>query len=385
MRGSIKQRSRGSWTLILSQRVNGKLSQKWQTVKGTRREAEKKLAELIHEVDSGTYVKPSKLTTGQYLDQWLTDYATNNVRLRTLEGYTDIIEGHLKPGIGEFPLDQLNGDHLQAYYATKLKKGRRDGKGGLSASSVLHHHRLIHKVLNTAVKRRVLQRNVAMTADPPRPEKTEMTSLDEDGLDRLLETARETMYYPFLHLAAYTGMRRSELLGLRWQHVDLNLASLSVVQVMHRVRGAGFVFQPPKTAKSRRAVALSPTAVLALKAHREQQEALWATLGTPASDLVFCHPDGSPLRPDTVTHAFADLVKRSGLPHVRLHDLRHTHASLMMEQGVNPKIVSERLGHASVGITLDTYSHVTPGMQAAAALEFDRRLAQRKMAEAIGD
>lgn len=175
----------------------------------------------------------------------------------------------------------------------------------------------------------MLSRNAAMAVDPPRPEKKEMKYLDMEQLERLLDAAQETIYHPFLHLSAFTGMRRSELLGLRWRDVDLLMATLSVRQVMHKVRGQGFVFQEPKTAKSRRSVSLSPIAAIALRSHRDQQEALWSKLGTSAAELVFCHPDGSPLRPDTVTHAFADLVKKAGVPHVRLHDLRHTHATQM--------------------------------------------------------
>ena len=146
---------------------------------------------------------------------------------------------------------------------------------------------------------------------------------------------------------------------------------------MHRIRGKGVVFQPPKTSKSRRQVALSPNAVLALKAHREKQEGELALLDAQwdAKSLVFHRWDGSPLRPDTVTHAFADIAKGAGPKRIRLHDLRHTHASLMLEANVHPKIVSERLGHASVAITLDTYSHVSPTLQAAAALKFDETVA----------
>ena len=217
-----------------------------------------------------------------------------------------------------------------------------------------------------------------------------MRTLDNDGVRVLLEIAKDTIYHPLIHLAVYTGMRRSELLALRWQSVDLDLATLSVVQVMHRLRGGRFIFEPPKTAKSRRMVALSPTAVLALRAHKERQVSDKILMGSSLydQDLVFCHPDGSPLKPDTVTHAFADLMSKARLPKIRFHDLRHTHASLMLKANVHPKIVSERLGHASVSITLDTYSHVAPGLQAAAALRFDEGMAEietsKEPAETVG-
>jgi integrase len=380
MRGTLKQRAKGTWTIILDagrDPATGRRRQQWHTVRGTKKQAEARLTELLHQVDQGGYIKPVNLTVGAFLGQWLRDYVVTNVRARTEEGYRDIIIGHLIPGMGNIPLAQLNGAHLQEYYARALSNGRKDGEGGLSPRSVLHHHRVLREALSHAVKWQLVSRNVADAVDPPRPEKVEMTALDNSGLLRLLDAARATMYFPLLHLVAYTGLRRSEALALRWQDIDLDLATLAVVRSVHRVRGKGMVFTPPKTARSRRQVALSPSAALALRAHRDQQQALWADIGTPAGDMVFCRIDGSPLRPDTVTHAFADLVKKAGIPHVRLHDLRHTHATLMMEQGVNPKVVSERLGHSSVGITLDLYSHVSPTLQADAALRFDRAMVDR--------
>ena len=172
-------------------------------------------------------------------------------------------------------------------------------------------------------------------------------------------------------------MRRSELLGLRWRDLDLNRGTLSVSQVMHDLRDGRVIFEEPKTERSRRLVALSPTAVVALRGYRDRHEADRETLGTTLdpSSLVFSHADGSPLLPNTVTHAFIKIVRRAGLHGVRLHDLRHTHASVMLRQGVHPKIVQERLGHSSVSITLNVYSHVTPELQAA-ALRFELELVE---------
>ena len=377
MRGTLKQRSKGSWTIILDagrDPATGKRRQQWHTVKGTKREAEKRLAELVHQVDNGDYVNPGNLTVGAFLVQWLRDYASTNVRPRTIEGYRDIVIGHLIPGLGNILLLQLKGAHIQGYYTRALECGRKDGKGGLSPCSVLHHHRVLWEALGHAVKWQLVPRNIADTVDPPRPQKLEITTLDNAGLLTLLGKARGSIYFPFLHLVAYTGLRRSEALALKWQDVDLNLATISVVRSVHQIRGVGMEFNQPKTTRSRRQVALSPTAVLALRDHWLQQQALDAELGSPTSDLVFHRIDGSPLRPDAVTRACAKWAREAGLPALRLHDLRHTHATLMMELGINPKVVSERLGHASVGITLDLYSHVSPSLQAEAAQRFDQGL-----------
>lgn len=166
------------------------------------------------------------------------------------------------------------------------------------------------------------------------------------------------------------------MLGLRWSSIDLHSKTLSVTETLQRVKGKGLVLLPPKTDRSRRMVTLPPSAAALLSGLKVKQKDERTTLGLPwqESNLVFTHLDGRPYDPSTVTHAFADVIRKSGLPHFRLHDLRHTHASLMLKQGVNPKIVSERLGHSSIAITMDVYSHVLPGLQEAAALEFEKAL-----------
>ena len=205
-----------------------------------------------------------------------------------------------------------------------------------------------------------------------------MRALTPEDVHRLLDACRDTPWHPMTHTLIWTGLRRSECLGLRWEDVDLEFASLRVVQVLHQLKDGTFVFQEPKTTKGRRAVALSPASCLLMRAHREQREADAELLGQQLTrgTLVFSHVDGSPRAPATLTHAFRKLADRIGLRGVRLHDLRHTHASLLLRQGVHPKIVSERLGHANIQITLDTYSHLLPGLQEAAALKFDDSLAQ---------
>lgn len=381
MRGHIRKRGRSSWSIVLClgrDPITGKKKYQWQSVKGTKREADKRLAELLHQLDTGGYVKPSKLTVAEFLRQWLRDYAAANVRPRTFERYSSIVERHLIPAIGSIPLVRLQPSHIQACYARSLTDGRLDGKRkGLSGKSVLQHHRVLREALSHAVKWGLAGRNVAQAVDPPRPAYREMHTLNSEGVHTFLEAAKHTGYYALFHLAVYTGLRRSELLGLRWKDVSLEMASLSVVQTLHRLPGGETVFLEPKTAKGRRAVALSPAAALVLRDHREKQQALRTMMGVRLTDdeLVFSRPDGSPPKPDTVTEAFVKIARKAGLNGVRLHDLRHTHATLMLQQGVHPKIVQERLGHATIAVTLDTYSHVLPGLQEAAALRFDQGLA----------
>ena len=272
------------------------------------------------------------------------------------------MERRLIPDLGYIPLAQLQASHLQGFYAQLLKNGRRDGKGGLSARTVQHHHRVISEALGHAVKWGLVGRNVALAVDPPKPKQKEMRAMGTEEVHRLLKAAEGTIYYPAIHLALFTGLRRSELLGLRWQDIDLNMVTLSVSRAYQRLPGGRDVFEPPKSAKSRRQVALPPTAVLSLKAHLERQQTNAALLGGALSHdtRVFTWEDGQPILPLTFSHAFRRIARRAGLEGVRLHDSRHTHASLMLAQGVHPKIVQERLGHSSISVTLDTYSHVAP-------------------------
>ena len=278
--------------------------------------------------------------------------------------------------MGSIPLQKLTPERLQAYYADKLARGRRDGSGGLSPRTVRHHHWLLHVALENADKWRLISRNPADAVDPPRFNRKEMQAFDQDGLNEFLETIRETEYYPLFYTLLFTGLRRSEALALRWRDVDLVLGYISVNRTLHQLNDKSFVFRQPKTEKSRRTVSLPPSLSIVLRQHQESQQKQRGLLAIAVSDddLIFAPLDGSPLLPHSITNAWRRLVKQAGFQGVRLHDARLTHATLMLKQGVNAKIISERLGHSSVVITLDTYSHVLPGLQEAAARGFDEGL-----------
>jgi len=207
-----------------------------------------------------------------------------------------------------------------------------------------------------------------------------MQTWDEYEINRFLETAKSSPYYALFHTALFTGMRRSELLGLQWQGIDFIFSQIYVNRSLHHLKNGSYVFTQPKSAKSRRTIALSPSAILTLKEHKEKQVLERAMLGIPLKDddLVFNTLEGKPLRPNTITRAWTMLAARAGVKVIRLHDARHTHASIMLKQGIHPKIVQERLGHASISMTLDTYSHVAPGLQQAAAESFDKLLNGRR-------
>jgi len=377
MRGHIRKRGNG-YTIILNlgrDPATGKRKRQWISGGRTKRDAEKRLSELLNNMDTGGIVKPTKLTVAKFLEQWLEDYKAN-LSPRGYERYAGIAKGHLIPGLGSIPLTRLRPEHLQKQYTAELNNG-------LSARTVRYHHAILHVALKTAVKWGLLSRNVADAVTPPKVHSTEMQTWNEDEIKRFLEAAKDTPYHELFYLALFTGMRRSELLALRWCDVDLLLCQVYVNRGLHQLKDGSYIFTEPKSAKSRRTIALPPSAALLLREYQEKRQQQYAMLGTQLTDdgLVFCHLDGKPLRPNTITRAWTILAARCGLKVIRLHDARHSHASLMLKQGVHPKIVQERLGHSSIQITLDTYSHVAPGLQEAAAKRFDEGLFSQNQME----
>ena len=376
MRGHITKRSKDTYSIKISlgkDLATGKYRSQWFTVKGSKKDAEKRLSEILHQLDTGTYIKPEKTTVAHYLQRWLSDYAKPNLSPRTVEGYEHILQRYVLPDLGNIALAQLKPEHLQQYYSLKLNNG-------LSGQTVRHHHTVLHKALQTAIEWGLITRNVADAVSAPRAESKEMQVWNEDEIGQFLEVARNTQYYALFYTALFTGMRRSELLALRWQDIDFLLSQIYINRSLHALKGGKVIFKAPKSAKGRRTVAMPPSLYLVLDEYRKAREAESLLLDQPISDtdLIF-GTLGDPLLPNTVTHAWIRLVRRTGLKVIRFHDARHTHASLMLKQGIHPKVVQERLGHSSISITLDTYSHIAPGLQEAAAKRFDEVLKKEKV------
>ena len=377
MRGQVfKRKGSETWTIKVSLGFDAEAKryrQHWESVPGTKKDAEKRLSEILHELDNGIYMKPGKTTLGEYLERWLRDYVWPNLAPRTAEGYEHIIHQHVILALGNTILTALKPEILQRYYGEKLARGRRDNTGGLSAKTVRHHHITLHGALESAVKWGLISRNPASAVSPPRFQQKEMRTLTESDIQVLLDAVRNTPYFVIFHLALYTGMRRSEILALKWADIDLLLCKLSVTRTLHHLRDGTYIFREPKSIKGRRNIALAPSTAIVLREHRVKQEFEHKMLGTPLQDdaLLFSHIDGTPLLPDTITRFWIKTVRRLGLKGIRLHDARHTHASLLLKQNVHPLVVSQRLGHANISTTLSVYSHLLPGLQEAAALKFD--------------
>jgi integrase len=366
-------RRRGNGEGTITRRKDGRWEARYYvpTVNGTNRktlygktqaEVRDKLTKALSDRIDGIVYDDENMTVGEYLDVWLKGSVYGSVRQSTYDRDTNLVNNHIKPVLGGLKLKKLNSVHIQSFYRDRLDKG-------LSASTVHKMHDILRRGLAQATKWHLVQRNVADTVKPPRPAPKEIRALSAAETRRLLEAAGVDRLEALYVLAVHTGMRQGELLALRWQDVDMESAVVSVRRTLTR-SGGRVAFGEPKTKKSRRSIRLTPQAVEALRSHLERQLRDMEILGDRYQDLglIFTTDTGGPINPSNLRQrSFAPLLKRAGLPHMRFHDLRHTCATLLLSRGVHPKFVQELLGHATIAITLDTYSHVMPNMGDATA------------------
>jgi integrase len=385
MKGHIRERAPGHWAIVLDLHdpQSGKRRRKWHSFIGTKREAQVECARLISEMKGGTYLEPSKITIAQFLERWL-DYAKSKVSPRTYERYCEIVRKNIIPALGAIHLTKLRPAQIAGAYNNALASGRRDGKGGLAPTTVIYMHRLIKQSFGQAVRWELLTRNPADAVDPPKTERAALTTYDMDQTAELLEALRGTRLRLPVLLAVMCGLRRGEIVALRWRHIDFDAGKMAVVESAEQT-ARGVRYKPPKSGKGR-AVALSEMVVAELRRHRLAQAEELLRLGIRQSDatFVYARQDGEPMQPRSLSQMWA--ATETGLPRIPFHNLRHSHATHMLAAGVHPKVASERLGHSRVGITLDLYSHVLPGMQedAAARVDVAFQIAQKKRAKNIG-
>jgi integrase len=336
----------------------------------TRREAQAAMSKVAVAVEEQTHVMNARVTLREYLaKEWL-PAIEHTIRSTTYRSYLQHVECHVLPYLGSVQLQRLSGAQINTLYAKLATSGKRNGKG-LSALSIRHVHAVLHRSLKDAVRWGRLSRNPVEAADPPRISaqgRCEMKTWNAEQLGAFLGSVHDDRLHALWHTLAMTGMRRGEALGLLWEDVDLESARLSVRRALIP-SGREVVVSEPKTARGRRSIALDPETVEVLKAQAARQLAEQDEWGDGWTDtgLLFTKENGEALHPEDVTRYFRQAVKKAMLPTIRLHDLRHTHATLALRAGIHPKVVSERLGHATVSITLDTYSHAIPAMQEEAA------------------
>jgi len=360
----------------------GKRKQRSETYR-TRKEADSREREWLTEIERGTAVDGTKMSVGEYLLHWVDTVARHNVRITTYESYRWMIEKHIVPTLGSVPLQRLTAAQVQGFYSEKLS-------GGASPRLVHLCHLRLRQALTQAVKWSMIARNVTDAVDAPTVRYKRGGTWTPLEARTFLTVALSDGYSPLWHLALATGMRRGELLGLRWQDVDEKRGTIAVVQNVVAYKGAPLI-QEPKTSAARRTVILDPMCLTLLKAHRKRQAERQLVSGPEwrSLDLIFSTPDGGPINPNNVSRNFACIMQRAErrrkaehpdaapLPRIRFHDMRHTHATLLLQEGEAVHTVSARLGHANPAITLSIYAHVTPSMQESAASTIGRLLSEQ--------
>jgi integrase len=367
-RGSIISRSPGSYRIRYSlgrDPVSGKRKWGTATVRGTRREAERELVRLLRTVDTGEHVDPSRMTVGDWLDLWM-QTTQAEVAPNTHERYAVIVRCYLKPSLGSIGLQRLTPSDIQKAYNNFDRKP--------SPRTRRHIHTLLKSALGRAVEQQALSRNPADALKRlPKVEIEPIATLTVEQSSRLLKAiCHTTTYWPTL-IALATGMRRGEILALRWKNLDLDKGTITVMESLEQTK-AGLRFKPTKTDKAR-AVPLPKFALDELRAWKRQQAENLLRVGVRQrpDGLVCAREDGKPKQPASLTHEFTYLIGRvKDLPKVRFHDLRHSHATQLLSAGVHPKIVQERLGHSTIAITMDLYSHVSETMQSDATARLDQ-------------
>jgi len=365
-RGTLRERGNGKWelTVALGVDASGKQIRKYRTVKAKdKREAERLLARFVVEVDSGVAGSNENITVKDFISSWFSDYADKNLAPKTLFRYKQLSE-RIKTAIGHIKLGKLKPNHLIQFYNNLQEPGvRKDGKEnkGLSERTILHYHRLIHTVLETAVQWQYIAANPASRVKPPKVPKRQMPAYDEVQVAAMLSalTNEPFQYQVIVWLALATGMRQGEIMGLEWKHIDFSSNIIRVEQAAQYVPGKGTFLKAPKNETSHRVIAVPTTVMQMIKEHKKQQAEQRLLLGNKwdKSERVFTQVFGKPMYPQTMSTWFPKFLKRHQLPHMNFHGLRHTCASLLIAEGATPVDLSKRLGHSTSSTTLNIYSH----------------------------
>lgn len=364
MTGHIRRRGENSWELKFDAGRDDKTGRRitqYHSFRGTKKEAQYKLAELVASVGKGAYVERSHITVfehvGSRIDQW---EALGKITPKTAERYRELLDNQMKPHIGGVALQKLKSADVERWHATLKTKGRKDGNGGLSARTIGHAHRLLSKALKEGMRHDLVTRNAAAMEAPPKVDSEEVTVLDGNQVKCVVEKLQGRAMYPRAITALFTGIRRGEMLALRWNRVDLDSAAIHVREAIEETKRQGLRFKVPKTKNSVREISLPDIVVTALRDLRRRQleERVALGLGRLSDDaLVFPRLDGTPQSPRAFSKEWADVAQSIGLP-VTFHALRHTHASHLIDAGIDVVKISRRLGHASPTVTLKIYAHL---------------------------
>ena len=370
--GSVRERSKGRWEVRFDGPPDaaGERPKVYETVRGSRRDAERTLRERLGVVDSGSYVPKSAETVAAFMGRWLDTYAATNTTIRTQQGYRHYVESHIKPALGAIVTQNLSAAQIQGLYASMLARG-------LAPRTVLHCHRVLRGALGHAVKWGELIRNPTDAVTPPKVEKPELQTWDPDIFHSFMEHAKDSPFRDLYYFAVLTGLRRSELCGLKWKDVDLGTSTMRVARTLQRIKGRGLVEGQPKTQRSRRTIELSQGATELLSRVRIAQLERKLACGDAwrGHGHVFNGVDGAPISGERPSRDFAAIVRSASLPHLTLHGLRHTAAALLIAGGVHARAIADIMGHSSIATTMDTYGHLMRGVQGEAVSIIDESLA----------
>jgi integrase len=377
MRGSIVKKG-ARWYVVVEDRnpATGRRKRRWHSGYRTKREAQAACNELLASLQLGDYIAPSRQTVEDFASEWL-EAIRATIRPSTMDKYRRDLRTHVLPYVGHLQLTKLDATTLNRLWATLAESGRRPrspegSPSGLSAKSIENVAMTVHRMLKDAVRWGRLARNAADAADPPRRsvDRVEIQAWDAETLRRFLDACRaaDDPLYSLWVFMATTGLRRGEALGLRWSDVDLDAGRARITHSLGSISWQVVAGQP-KTAAGRRPISMDPITIGVLRDHRKRmlEQRLLVGAGFVDQDFVFCEPDGNPLHPERVYQAFKRRVRKHALPSLSPHGLRHTWATIALSNGVHPRVVQERLGHAHISVTLQTYSHVQPTMHDDAA------------------
>jgi integrase len=381
MTGNITRRGAKSWRIKFDldrDSATGKRQTRFHTFRGTKKEAEAERTRLLNGAQTGHYVDPSSITVGEFFDRWERDWAANNVSPKSLERYKEIISTYIRPEIGTTKLQKLKPAQVVELYAKLLREGRKvvtPGRtAGLSPASVRYVHRVLHRALGHAVIWGLLPANPCASVDAPKAAPVEIEILAEPQVKEVLTKLRGRPMCLLATVGLASGVRRGELLALRWKDLDLDACKVRVEQAIEQTK-AGLRFKGPKTKHGRRQFSISASVIAELRSHRRAQSEQRLAMGLgkePDDTLVFRHHDGTPLVPNSVSTEWRRLVRTLGLPRVSLHAWRHTHASQLIASGMDVLTISRRLGHGSPSITLNVYGHLFHTADDRAASIFER-------------
>ena len=366
MAGQIIERGKNKYLvrIYMGLDANGKRKYHNKTIHGNKKDAERYRNKILREKDTGTFVEPSKETVSEFMDTWLETVAKARVREKTYYSYKEKVRLYIKPNLGDYKLPLVLPERIQALYNKMLENG-------LSPRTVRYTHMVLRSALDQAVRWGKLYRNPTELVDLPRQEKEEMKVLSPKQATTFMEASIYSPWKALFSLLLTSGMRPGEALGLKWSDVDFESKRITINRTLTRAQGGGWKLEEPKTSRSRRTIPIPSTVMKDLDEHKRAQtaEILRAKPGKYNDQgFVFSAGNGEPANnKNIVRRHFKPLLEVAGLPNIRLYDLRHSCATLLLSAGENPKIVSERLGHASITLTLDTYSHVLPDMQEKAA------------------